>query len=318
MICPNCSREVPNGSFECPYCGEPLYATQRINLNELTWCRVCGALVRSGDTACPKCGSPIPGAAQAKKQEEHKEPEVDAEAGEQPGFESAIPPTGPDAVTASSVNDLLPRMKQFVVAAGAAILIVGGTALAITHPWNPTVNDTRATTPYDTSNAGSPGSLDSLSAQDRSQDDGSSGDESDDPAFDNLSRDYGELKELADAVDDCESKLSTTGLTGSADERSQAYVDARNVSIRVSNLISDLEQCSDGDGLYADDISNLKSLGNWLRNRCDAITACWKASAEAQDPQAEKDQILPGSQSSSYKSLFDQNYDSWAPQKAER
>ena len=119
MICPSCHSEVPDGSFECPYCGEPLCATQKIDLDEISWCPVCGALVPAGKATCPKCSSPMPGARaarSAKKPDRERNPDLPA-----PGLESAIPPTGPGSYTASSAPDVLPRLKQFIVAAGAAV-----------------------------------------------------------------------------------------------------------------------------------------------------------------------------------------------------
>lgn len=313
MICPSCHSEVPDGSFECPYCGEPLCATQKINLDEISWCPVCGALVPAGQATCPKCSSPIAGAhvvRNAKKPDHERKPDRPA-----PGLESAIPPTGPDSYTASSAPDVLPRLKQFIVAAGAAILIVGGSALAITHPWDPNANDISAKLPFDTSQAGSPGKIDTLDSQDKS---GSANkDESQDPIYDSLMSDYESLVSCAERIDASEAALADKGVSGTDEERSQGSSDAWTVSIEVSNTISAIGSTSDGAGAYAETISNLKTLGNWLRNRCDALTSAWEMARDSSDPAGEEEQILGKiSGNSAYKDLFDQNVEGWKPSPA--
>ena len=315
MICPSCHSEVSDGSFECPNCGEPLCATQKINLDQISWCPVCGALVPAGQATCPKCSSPMPGA-HAARSAKKPEPEADSEpARPAPGLESAIPPTGPDSFTASSAPDVLPRFKQFIVAAGAAVLIVGGTALAITHPWDPNANDISAKLPFDTSRAGSPGKIDSLDSQDKSA--SANKDESQDPIYDSLMSDYESLVSCAERVDSSEATLADKGVSGTDEERSQGSSDAWAVSIEVSNTISSLGSTSDGAGAYAETISNLKTLGNWLRNRCDALTSAWDMACDSSDPAANKDQILGKiSGNSVYKDLFDQNVEGWKPSPA--
>ncbi len=309
MICPNCHKEVPDGSFECPYCSEALCATQCIDLGELSWCGVCGALVPPGASCCPKCGSPVPGARRGRHEaprEERREQE--------PGLESAIPPTGPDAVTATSANDMLPRLKQFIVAAVAAIAIVGGTAVAITHPWDPNANDISAKTPMDTSEAGNPDEVSSLDAQDKDERAAQTDAAAEDPIFDSLSSDYQKLVEVEKKVTASEGDLKSKGVSGTAEERSACLLEIKDVSLDVSNTISSISSTSDGAGVYADDKTNLTSLGNWLRNRCDALSAAWELSSSSADPASAQDQILAKiSGNGYYKTLFDQNVDAWKP-----
>lgn len=313
MICPSCHSEVPDGSFECPYCGEPLCATQKIDLDEISWCPVCGALVPAGKATCPKCSSPMPGARaarSAKKPDRERNPDLPA-----PGLESAIPPTGPGSYTASSAPDVLPRLKQFIVAAGAAVLIVGGTALAITHPWDPSANDLSAKFPFDTSQAGSPDKIDILDSQDKSGSENKGG--SQDPIYDSLMSDYESLVSCAERIDASEAALADKGVSGTVEERSQGSSDAWAVSIEVSNTISAIGSTSDGAGAYAETIGNLKTLGNWLRNRCDALTSAWEMACDSSDPAGEEEQILEKiSGNSGYKDLFDQNVEGWKPSPA--
>lgn len=318
MICPNCSHNVPQGSFECPYCGEPIYATQKINLGELTWCPVCGALVGPDDEYCPKCSSPVKGRRPGARRRvevadiDEKPPEPE------PGLESAIPPTGPGAMTASSVNELLPRARRLIVAAVAAVVIVGGAALAITHPWDPTINDTSAKSPYDTSNAGNPDVIDSLDAQDSSAK-GHAGDssQSTDPVFDSYSGAYATFKESADAVDASEEALAAALSSGDASALSSGLADAKAVSLAVSNAISTVQSTSDGAGAYTETSEHLVTLGNWLRNRCDALTEAWQQAGSSEDLAADKDSILSSvSATSVYKQLFEQNVAGWEPVQA--
>lgn len=315
MICPNCSRTIADGSFECPHCHEPLSMTQRIDLGELRWCSVCGALLDPSAQECPKCGAPAPTSSVEDALRANKEAESDRER-EVADLESAIPPTGPDAITPSSANDVMPRLKRLVVAGVAAIAIVGGAALAITHPWDPNANDTSAKTPFDTSNAGNPEAVKTLESQDKSADaDQPEGEgTSSDPIYDVLSSSYEQLGEFAERIDASESSLSTTGVSGTSDERAAGYSDARTLSIEVSNAISALEQTNDGAGAYTEQIGDLKTLGNWLRNRCDGLTSAWSASAQAEDPSSESGSILAKvSANPSYKQLFDDNYEAYKP-----
>ncbi len=315
MICPNCSRTIADGSFECPHCHEPLSMTQRIDLGELRWCSVCGALLGPDEQACPKCGSPCPTSAVARELQRRKEAEAVRES-EVADLESAIPPTGPDAITPSSANEVMPRIKRLVVAGVAAIAIVGGAALAITHPWDPGATSIGATTPYDTSGAGNPDAIKTLERQDstRKDEDDASEEASADPVLDSLTDSYEKLGEYAKSVDASEAALETTGVSGSAEERASAYSDAKSLSIGVSNVIITLEQTDSGAGSYSEQISSLTTIGNWLRNRCDGLTAAWALSAESEDPAADSGTILAKvSANSAYKQLFDDNYESCKP-----
>lgn len=322
MNCPACNRPIPDGSFECPWCGEAVSSTQQINVADVlersSWCPVCGALLSPGDESCPKCGSPVSTPTPAPEEV----PEVEEEPAESAFvLESAIPPTGADADTPSAAPDVMPRMRRLIFAAVVAVVVVGGAALWITHPWDPNANDTRATVPYDTSNAGFPGEVDSLNAQDKSgEDDSQDAETSGDPIYDYLATAYENLGTYAASIDASEESLKTTGVSGSSEERSQGLKDLEATSIAVSNVISGLGSLADSNGAYANDISNLKSLGNWLRNRCDALDSSWEVSAASDDPAASKDAILApllatyGSDGqSAYKTLFDENYASWKP-----
>ena len=74
--------------------------------------------------------------------------------------------------------------------------------------------------------------------------------------------------------------------------------------------------------MYRTQLDNLAKLGNWLRNRSDALEKGWSLSLAAEDPKSAKDRILEpvdgmrdASGKSEYQQLFEKNYDSWKPTK---
>ena len=316
---------IPDGVTECPHCHAAVTLTQKIDMSGVKWCPTCGALVSSKDDVCPKCGSVLGVAADPAAKRRVRELDIpDLAVPEKTGdlravagrvaaqapaatIESAIPPSGPDAPSASMRHDRLPRTKVFAFAAVLAVVVVGGSALLITHPWDPTITQTRTTVPADTSTAGSPGSVSSLAGQDTGKEGGTAN-----TTYDTLKSSWEKLSELAQSVDESEADLKSTGISGDSDARAAGLSDATAISLKVSNLISDLGELNDGAGLYTDDISNVKTLGSWLRNRCDALTEAWQKSVDSDDPSADSAKILSGI-SSSYKDLFDENYASWEP-----
>ena len=110
--------------------------------------------------------------------------------------------------------------------------------------------------------------------------------------------------------------LTTTGVSGTESERESGKATADQTAIELSNLIDDIASLDDSDGTYADDISNMTTLGNWLRNRSDAICEAWKLSVTKTTEKkilAPLEKIGYSSGTDSYKTLFDENYDAWKP-----
>lgn len=323
MKCPNCGSEVVDGALACPYCRMELGLTQKISLNSATWCPVCGALVPPGASACPKCGSSIEGEP-VRSTRDIDLPEIGPDEGDEAAdegsgetgvitrIESAIPTPG-EGSSPGALRDRMPRVRAVALAAALAVVVVGGAALLITHPWDPTATQTKATTPADTSMSGYPGSIDSLKGQDKETSTGSET-ETGGAIFSSLRSSWEELGSLSARVDASEEALRTDGVSGDAEAREAGRDDAAAVAIEVSNLISDVQLLSDGDGYYRDIKNNLLTLGNWLRNRCDALTEAWELSATSDDPSADEGSILsPVNASASYARLFEENYDSWEP-----
>lgn len=331
MKCPCCGSRVPEGAIRCPRCRAALDVTQKISLEGASWCPSCGALVAPGATSCPKCGADL--ADREPPQHPVRDiglPEIgdtgvlDAEDGSDDTgviarIESAIPPE--DGSSSSARRDRIPRPRAFVLAALLAILVVGGSVLLITHPWDPTSSQ-RATEPADTSMSGYPGFLEFLTGQDRgsatsstSDGDSESEDEEEEEPLtplEAIEQAFDELSELAEEVDASEALLRTDGISGDDDARSAGLSEAGLVSIEVSNLIASAQDLDDDDGAYTDAIANLVTLGNWLRNRCDALTEAWQLSVDSSDPAADEASILaPVEAASVYATLFEQNVDEW-------
>lgn len=319
LTCPSCGARVDDGALVCPRCHAQLDVTRRISLSEASWCPGCGALVAPGETTCPKCGTLVAPERPARRERDLDLPDIaddedDAgRTGVMTRIESAIPPAD-DETGRAAARDRIPRPRVFALAALLAVVVVGGATLLITHPWDPTATRTRASEPADTTYSGFPGTVESLSGQDAGSADGSSDDDAPATPLEAISDAHERLGELAERVDESEDALRAL-VTGTVDsDAAEGLSGARSVSIDVSNLISSASTLSDGDGAYAEDLEHLVTLANWLRNRCDALTAAWAEAADADDATSVADSVtstLAGA--SDYRALFERNYDDWAP-----
>ena len=291
-----------------------------------TWCSSCGALVPAGATVCPKCGMPVVAShvSSAVEQMEHRRAEDRALERERtsslPRIESAIP-SEPDPSSESAYGrERLPHTKVFALAAIASLLLVGGLTLVIAHPWNPNLNDTRATTPADTSQAGFPGTISALQGQDKVAS-ATSAESADDLTYNSLLGAYESLKDISDRADDLESRLDTTGISGSSEDRSAALEEAKQLSLDASNVVTTISNIDVvTTGTYTDQKTNVSTLASWLRNRVESIYDAWKVSAGSSDPAADKSKILApmvgnreSDGSEAYVNLFKKNYDAWKP-----
>ena len=323
MKCPACGATVPEGALSCPACHASLDVTREISLQDATWCPGCGALVAPGASTCPRCGSSLDADNEPTRQVRDLDlPEIgntgmmdalgdDAGAtGVMTRIESAIPSADDDSSPAAR-HDRAPRPRSFALAALFAVLVVGGAVLLITHPWDPTASQTKATEPADTSMSGFPGFLQSLTGQDET-----AAPETQEPVdpLEALTSAYDELATLSERADASEAALRDVGTSGSAEEREKGLDEAQALSIEVSNHITACSALSDADGAYAEDIEHLLTLGNWVRNRCDALTRSWGISVDAQDPAASASEICASVDAASdYAELFEENFDAWRP-----
>ncbi|MGI6229477.1 MAG: zinc ribbon domain-containing protein [Tractidigestivibacter sp.] len=336
MKCPNCGASVPEGALCCPVCHYEFGLTQKIPVASAQWCPTCGALVEPGAEVCPKCGSPLkvkqPDPPISKRMRHMKDlPMVEDGDDDQedtsdtqviPRIESAIPSeSGQDAATVR--HDRMPRTRMLLFAGGVALAVALCLALLITHPWNPNLYQTHATEDADTSMSGYPGKLDSLTGQDSSAATTEAevqADETTDSAYEAISSAYESLGEYATQIDESFSQFESVGYTGTLQEREDGQATAYQTATDLSNLISQINELSDGDGVYTDDIANLQTLGNWLRNRSDAICAAWDEAVERGDSTSSSSSVPTSLQrigysdgTDSYKTLFDENYENWKP-----
>lgn len=352
MICPVCHSDIANGCSICPACHADLSTTRVMPKLEGEYCSSCGALVPTGSKTCPHCGVAAPqkptkrsfgvevtGARASTTQSSHSStnqansrlsslPSPDDESRDSadstcalPRFESAIPAEPAPNTDENYGHSGLQRTRIFGVAALASIVIVGGAALLVTHPWNPLQNYQRAITAADVSTAGYPGEVEQLSGQDKSSTtlEAVSADEQ---IYTHLIDAYTQLGQFSKLADELEAELDEYGTSGSDEDRAQAAQSAQQLSIDISNLITTISGIdASTTGTYEQDKNNIETLASWLRNRIEAIEEAWSRSAQSTDPASDTDSILApmlGNRTSdgseAYVNLFANNYVSWMPQ----
>ncbi len=260
-----------------------------------------------GATECPHCGMPVSDraltAADIVNQRVSKIEPADEEMEDTHSMariQSAIPPTPEDGYHDDAAMERFPRWRVILLAAVASVLVVGGGALAIFRPWDPDAYVTHATEDADTSMEGFPGFVQSLSGQDKKANAGSSAGEVVTPA-DMVTESYQRLGALSEQADENAALLSTY-LGGDGSVKDSGYEQAEDISIEVSNIISQMSQLAGGSSDAAADASNVTTLGNYLRNRMDAIQSAW-----TNDSQADLDT------SAAWKQQFDVNYEALGP-----
>lgn len=312
MICSTCGSRIPDGSHVCPMCHALQDTTQSLSLGGATWCPGCGALVGPEVEVCPKCGTSVAAHGSGRPMRDLDLPEIgntDAlDLTAVPQIESAIP-SADDAATPGALRDRIPRPRAFAFAALLALVVVGGVALYITHPWDPNATRISAEVPADTSMQGFPGFVESLKGQDVGKADASSAK----TAAEVIAEKFEALSKLSSRADACEKDLSSTGVSGTADERAAGLDAARGVAIDVSNLITEIDALGTSDSEHADDVEHLRTLSSWLRNRCDALSAAWELSSASEDPEADKERILArAAAGEDYARLFEKNFEAWS------
>ncbi len=339
MICPHCGSHISDDVLRCPACHGDLGMTTRLPRLEQRWCANCGALVPLGADRCSTCGTPVPvnlhlqsnistaNKEILKKAEEERKAreEKSLEEGEthaMPRIESAVP-ANPEAYDPLNKHDNFPRARVALVAALASLLVVGGTVLYITHPWNAEAFATKAKVPADTSMAGFPGKKNALS-QDKAS--GSDAEKTvlsaDELTYQKLMAVYKQYKSYEEELEKSETLLKEKGTMGSADERKAGHDSQEEFAIRLDNTIKSLDEIDITTGTYAQDVSNFKTLGSWLRNWSDDLRKCWKKSAELDNAEGRDDEVFAAinehtdsSGKNTFRSHFDSNYSAWKPTK---
>ena len=86
-------------------------------------------------------------------------------------------------------------------------------------------------------------------------------------------------------------------------------------------MITEIQSLDTTTGTYVTQINHMATLGNYLRNRLDIINKAWKKVLASDNPSSDKSDIMSilrssqnGSSQEAYKSLFEQNYESWNPE----
>ena len=234
-----------------------------------------------------------------------------------PRFESAIP-SGPRKETLPEAEGI-PRTRVILLSAVLVTSLVVAAIFLITHPWDPQATDNRAKVEAPVSTDPTTTPVSHLTGQDTSA---TQQNTSSDVVFDALESDYQKLGDLSKRLDENEKLFDQIAISGSAQERSDAQQEAEQISLDISNIISDLSSLDDSNGNYRKTIENLTKLGNWLRNRSDALSEGWDRSVSSPNPSQDKERILAplndirdSGGSSSYQKLFDENYVNWKPQK---
>lgn len=296
---------------------------------EGTYCPACGALVPDGSASCPSCGTPVvarPAASQPPAWAEDL-PEVEEGHGA-PSDETTVIPRIMSAISAEGERredviaaQAVPRPFPLFLVAILALLVVGGSVLAVTHPWNTEAYDQRATTERDTSHAGFPGFIETLSGQDSTPSDTQEVISGDEATYEQLHSIYARLGELADSVDDNVRTFKQVATSGSRDERQAGRDDAYAIAIEASNLLAELDQVDVSSGTYEEAASNISTLGNWLRNRADTLTSAWDVSLAYDNPSEASGEIMAALAvddnslgRNAYMSLFHDRYAGWEPQ----
>jgi RNA polymerase subunit RPABC4/transcription elongation factor Spt4 len=319
LKCPVCGTQLPQGAKVCPACHASISVSRRAEEKRDIFCKNCGAQVPPGETACPYCGFPLADEdvvlALARSSKERDE------APQAVSPESVIPDQPTDGYSAASRLEHMPHLRVAVVAAVAALVVVGGGFLLVTRPWDPNSRITHSMVDRDTSWAGFPGVVETLTGQDKSrQDADASASDSGDPYYDELKGFYESLGSLSQRLDSNESTLKdlVAGGDGSAE---QGAADAQAISIELSNKISEFSGYDMSDSPYAEEYGTLSQLGSYLRNRADAIASAWGAVTAAQSPTDAAKEVegylgsnSSGSGSETWKSLFDEGYEAAKPE----
>lgn len=344
MICPSCGTHIPDTSLVCPACHASVSSTVSMPRLQGQWCPSCGSAVGWDDEVCPHCGfpverawgaptpvvAPVPEVAEPPV-EEGVVPLVTAEELEAqtqdtrtlPRIESAIPAEhDPDSKV--EAQDVMPSRRSLVVAAIASAALICGLAIVITHPWNPDRYSIRATEEADTSMAGFPGTVESLSGQDSNGAPDIEVLSGDDATFAQLDEAYGKLKSYAQRADQSEELFGEVAFGSNLDERTRGKREAEALAIDISNLIAKLDEVDVTSGTYAGDLDHMRTLGSWLRNRVDRLVDAWTADLAADDPASQEQElraILTADDgqdgANAYKTLFEDNVEGWEPQRRE-
>ena len=329
---------MADGTPVCPSCGCDTGVTKKIKRTSGTWCASCGALIPDGRDVCPKCGLPAPSAGAARAVRGMKLPKV-SDTDKTAEFSAIHPPEPePEDVVFEAksalplgklVNgdrtrgyDRMAHVRVMIIAAIAALVVVGGSIILITHPFDPDRFDRPDTEQADTSTAGSPGQIESLSGQDvRDSSTSSAASEASEATYELLISTYDDLGGLAARVDEQEQYFLDNYLLEDYDARNAGLEACQALYEEISMSIDALEQIGTTIG-YGEDIVNVTQLGRWLLYRLDVLIDSWEIDLGYLAPsmvQYAIDETYYSDKDeegvSINKKYFDVCYEDWKPQK---
>lgn len=301
MICPHCHSHVADDAQICPACHATLGSRPARFNNQGSFCPSCNAAVAPGEDHCPKCGMQVQ--RRTRRAPVNTRQEIN-NTSSLPRIESAIPGQSEMAMFHSK-REAMPT-RSIIVAAVVALLLIGGFIIFLWHPWDRDLFATRTEIPADTSMEGFPGYKEKLTGQD------SSGNtyatvSADETTYNALSDAYDTMVSLSGELDESVNTLQTTAFTGDEMVRREGYTNAQSIAIRISNLITTIQGVDVTSGTYAQAKDDLLTLGNYLRNRSDAVNSAWKLAVDSTDPSGNRTKILApiNGDAKSYAAQFD-------------
>lgn len=295
MNCPHCGAPVQDGLDVCPACHNAIVGPRDINKvptigeentadDASSWCQSCGSAVPAGMDACPVCGMPVEGAYEETWGNEAKQPDVNPKKDEEPSPElsSAIPPAPEAGDIDPESEDAPTRLRLVAIAALAALIVVGGTALFITRPWDPDAYRTHAVEDADTSKEGFPGTVTHLEGQDLIE--GSERRQylaDAEQAIDDFMALMGEVRiTCADLEQPVDEYLST----GVLPEGTGRLATARDASERVATLYAKISELDLRGSDYEERQDSIVVTGGYLKGRIETLCMVWEALESQDDP----------------------------------
>ena len=279
MECPNCGTLIEDSCSVCPACHHRLDAGQSTNDDGVRWCESCGSPIPSDRDVCPECGLPVEGAFDDEGERFSVSKESAAMAAlnneDAEKLVSAVPPTPKSGESTASTGSAHGKKRLIMASALAALVLVGGTALYITRPWDPNAYVTHTTVEADTSMEGFPGEKGHLSSQDRTE-------EARQQALngqmaETLSKTREQLSALADKVDVCHADLvEFLDKSQLPDGRNldEALQSARD---ELSKLREDTNKLDIKDTSLADRREKMGVLFEYLGGATDVLSNAWNA-----------------------------------------
>ncbi len=272
MRCPNCGTLVRDGVGVCPACHATLEVSTASAPGEVVWCESCGAAIPEGAQTCPTCGMPVTGVFEEHFEEEpHKADDAST-------LVSAIPPDPSETPDELHAPEERPkRLRLLLLAACAALVLVGGATLFITRPWDPEAYTIHATADADTSMEGFPGTVTHLPSQDRIEDEVWQGYLGDVTTFlDSFHDRMGAIFREAEVLYDTLPGSTATKDMETVANRSMAASKLREELIQTSTLATRLVL---PDTELDERRDQLLVLSTYLRGELDILDKTWQAAS---------------------------------------